>query len=105
MLASPDQQISLTDPDSRSITDIAAIRRTANNDDHPLMMTPPVIPPTEDVRWTVRAIAKALDKSALEIVGDEVRPEDGTCGRASRIRSASVDRCRRSRLRSSNYRT
>jgi hypothetical protein len=40
------------------------------------MMTPPVIPPTEDIRWTVRAIAKALDKSALEIVGDEVRPED-----------------------------
>jgi hypothetical protein len=43
------------------------------------MMTPPVIPPTKDNRWTVRAIAKALDKPALEIVGDTVRPEDWHC--------------------------
>ncbi len=31
---------------------------------------------TEDIRWTVSAIAKALDKPVLEIVGDTVRPED-----------------------------
>jgi len=31
---------------------------------------------TEDIRWTVSAIAKALDKPALEIVGETVRSED-----------------------------
>jgi hypothetical protein len=47
-----------------------------NNDDHPLSITPPIIDATEDIRWTVSAIAKALDKPVLEIVGDTVKAED-----------------------------
>jgi hypothetical protein len=52
------------------------IRYRANNDDHPLGMTPPIINATEDIRCTVSAIMKALTKPVHEIVGDTVRPED-----------------------------
>jgi hypothetical protein len=47
-----------------------------NNDDHPVSITPRMIDATEDIRWTVSAIAKVLNKPMLEIVGDTVRPED-----------------------------
>jgi hypothetical protein len=49
---------------------------TARTMTHPLGMTPPIIDATDDIRWTIGAIAKALDKPVLEIVGDTVRPED-----------------------------
>jgi hypothetical protein len=35
-----------------------------------------IIDATDDIRWTIDAIAKALDKPVLQIVGDTVRRED-----------------------------
>jgi hypothetical protein len=55
---------------------IHEVQYLGDNDDHPVSMSPPIIDTTEDIRFTIWAIARALDKPVLEIVGDEVRPWD-----------------------------
>jgi hypothetical protein len=55
---------------------IHEVQYRGDNDDHPVSMSPPIIDATDDIRWTIGAIAKALDKPVLEIMGDTVRPED-----------------------------
>jgi hypothetical protein len=40
-----------------------------DNDDHPVMMTPPVTPTTDDIRWVVDQLVRAVNKPALEIEG------------------------------------
>jgi hypothetical protein len=55
---------------------IHEVQYLEDNDDHPVSMTPPIINATEDIRWLVNELVRALNKPVLEIVGDTVRPED-----------------------------